>query len=108
MKISEVIEKVEISGWEVTKEGDNEYLFRKYSPAGQDFSIVVEGENAEEIIKSIYNAYEDFDVSEATYMWLDDSGHGRNGAPHEMKDVLADMESCEQMILDLYEKLSSD
>jgi len=104
--IKELIEKVESLGWSVEEEGENEYRFGKYSPAGQDFSISVEGENKEELISSTYKAYEDYDVSEQTYLWLDDTGHGRNGAPYEMKDVLADMEACEQMILDLYNELN--
>lgn len=29
----------------------------------------------------------DFDVSYETYLWLDECGHGKNGAPYDMKDV---------------------
>ena len=36
----------------------------------------------------------DFDVSYEAYLWLDDTGHGRNGAPYEMIDVYEDMEEC--------------
>ena len=32
------------------------------------------------------------------YLWLDDNGHGKNGAPYRMKDVLADMEEAEKNI----------
>lgn len=103
--IKELIVKIESFGWSVTKEDDNQYFFSKFSPAGQDFSINVEAESAEDLIDNIYEAYENFDVSEATYLWLDNTGHGVKGAPHEMKDVLADMEACEQMILELHKKL---
>ena len=93
--------------WSIDVEGENDYRLGKYSPAGQDFSIIVEGEEVDEIIESIYQAYENYDVSEETYLWLDNTGHGVNGAPYEMRDVLEDMEACEQMILDLYNTLKS-
>lgn len=108
VEIRKMIEKVESLGWSVSKEGDKQFRFRKYSPAGQDFSIAVEGEHFEEILSSIQEVYEDFDVSEETYIWLDHTGHGKNGAPYHMREVLEDMESCKQMILDLYNELTSD
>lgn len=103
--IEKLFEKIESVGWTIESDGDNSYRLGKYSPAGQDFGISVEGESAEEIIDSIQEAHNDFDVSEETYLWLDDTGHGRNGAPYHMKDVLEDMEACKQMILDLYNEL---
>lgn len=103
--IRKLIETVENLDWNVTDEGDNQYMFSKFSPAGQDFNTYVEGENAEEIIDSLYEAYTNYDVSEETYLWLDDTGHGKNGAPYEMEDLLNDMKACEQMILDLYNEL---
>lgn len=106
-EIEELVEKIESLGWSVEKEGDNEYRLGKFSPAGQDFSIVAEGEFIEDFIDSIYKAYDNFDVSEETYLWLDNTGHGTNGAPYHMKDVLEDMEVCEQMILDLYDALNN-
>lgn len=110
--INRMIERAEELGWTVTDEGDsqytdgdNQYMFSKHSPEGQDFSITVEGDNAEDIVDNIYEAYMDFDVSYETYMWLDDTGHGKNGSPYDMRDLYDDMEACEQMILDLYGEL---
>lgn len=104
--IQVLIKKAEDLDWVVTEEDKNQYLFSKYSPAGQDFNITVEGNNAKELIDSVYEAYENFDVSYETYIWLDNTGHGTNGAPYNMKDLYEDMETCEQMILDLYNELS--
>jgi len=102
----ELIIKIENIGWSVEKEGNNEYIIGKLSPSGQDFSIAIEGDSTKELIDSIYEAYVDYDVSEETYLWLDDSGHGANGAPYLMRDVLEDMEACKQMIVELYGELS--
>lgn len=104
--INELIEKIEALDWSVEKEGENEYRLGKYSPAGQDFSILVEGDNVDDLLDSIYTAYDNYDVSEEAYIWLDNTGHGKNGAPYHMKDVVEDMEACEQMILDLHNALS--
>ena len=78
--------------------------FGKYSPAGQDFhiSVELEGKNPESLLMSILATYSDFDVSYESYLWLDSDGHGKNGAPYDMKDVYEDMEACQEMILELY------
>ena len=34
-------------------------------------------------------------------LWLDSDGHGKNGAPYHMRDLLEDMEACETMLEDL-------
>lgn len=39
------------------------------------------------------------------YLWLDDNGHGKNGAPYRMKDVLADMEAAEKYIESLLDAI---
>lgn len=88
------------------KDYDTEYYFGKHSSMGQDFGFYIKKEGTvEEFIDRIYDYYNDYDVSEAAYLWLDDSGHGKNGAPYDMKDVYEDMEECEGFILDLYELL---
>lgn len=106
--IRELIEVAEELGWSITEEGENQYLFSKFSPAGQDFNISVDGEDAEELIDNIYEVYTNFDVSEEAYLWLDETGHGTNGAPYDMRDLYNDMEACEQMILDLYNELITE
>ena len=42
----------------------------------------------------------DYDVSYETYLWLDNTGHGKNGAPYELEDILEDIKACEQYIQD--------
>ena len=106
--VQEVLEKIKSLGWTVSEDGEHEYMIGKSSPAGQDFNIHVEGKTAEELVRNIYEAYDNFDVSEETYIWLDNTGHGKNGAPHHMRDVLEDMEVCEQRILDLYNALKNE
>lgn len=53
------------------------------------------------------SAYDNYDVSYETYIWLDDTGHGSNGAPHEMKDVLSDKKEWENKLSELADAADS-
>lgn len=57
------------------------------------------------LITDMENYYDDFDVDEETYLWLDNRGHGKNGAPYRMRDVLEDMEAAEKMVEDLLDAI---
>lgn len=105
---NKIIEIAEANGWSVYIEDESEgnicFDFGKYSPAGQDFHVSAELENNEPdtLTDNLYARYSDFDVSSETYLWLDNDGHGKNGAPYDMKDLYEDMEACQEMIMDLY------
>ena len=109
-----VIEVAEENGWSVdmtSNDGDNfTYEFRKGSPAGQDFSFCADMEDNDvySLINNIYERYNDYDCSEETYLWLDNTGHGKNGAPYDMKDLYEDMEACEQMMLKLHDVIAEE
>jgi hypothetical protein len=100
---SELIVLIEAANFSITHEDGNVWYFGKYSSAGQDFgfSIVTE-DTLEQFANNVRSYYEDFDVSEEAYIWLDSSGHGKNGAPYEMVDVYKDMEECAEYITELY------
>lgn len=95
------------AGWNVYIEEESEdhicYDFGKYSPAGQDFHVSAELEDMEieTLINNLNSRYTDFDCSAETYLWLDNTGHGTNGAPYDMKELYEDMEACQEMIRDL-------
>lgn len=97
--------KQRLEEYDFTVEEETEGIIRigKFSSAGQDFSFYTEiGETPEELQDNILARYEDFDVSQEAYYWLDDSGHGKNGAPYDMKDVYEDMEECQSFIYDAF------
>ena len=100
-ELTNIIEKHD---WSIDYEDDGTIYLSKYSPAGQDFGFYIEKvESIEEFADKIYDQYNEYDVSEATYLWLDESGHGVNGAPYDMEDVYEDMKACQQNIFELYE-----
>lgn len=106
--IIEIAEQLDFSV-HVTSEGSKYTLdFQKYSPAGQDFSFTIEIEtecDETDIADKINEYYENYDVSYETYIWLDNTGHGANGAPYEMIDVYNDMKECEQYIKELADEI---
>lgn len=92
-------------GWSVSFDGGAEVLisvdFNQQSNAGQDFHCIVDciDNNADELIDNISQYYENFDPEEAAMLWCDHTtGKGINGAPHHLKDIIKDMEECEEQL----------
>ena len=63
----------------------------------------LEDDDMEAFIDNIHKYYEDFDVDEEAYIWIGSDGHGKNGAPYHIADIVKDMEEAEVMMADLYE-----
>lgn len=86
---------------------EKDYSFQNIHLQVKTFSISTGPfESAEELINSIHQRYVEYDVDSEAYLWLDSEGHGKNGAPYRMRDVLEDMEACKKMIYDLFILLS--
>ena len=111
--IEKLIKKIEALDWNIKSDG-NYYTIGKFSNAGQDFSFNIdisdfleEDDNtaAELFIEAIHGEYDEYDPSYEAYLWLDNTGHGINGAPYEMIDVYNDMVECQEMIYELYNEL---
>lgn len=94
--IEKMLDKIKELGWGVRVDG-NFITVGKYSPAGMDYSFDVditdfEKEDsiltaAELFVEAIHSVIDDFDPSYEAYLWLDNTGHGRNGAPYNMRDL---------------------
>jgi hypothetical protein len=105
--VKQIIKAAESLDWSVTESKDGDIEFGKFSPAGQDFSINISANSLEDLADQIYDRYENFDCSEEAYIWLDNTGHGKNGAPYDMKDLYEDMEACQEMLGDLATKIQN-
>ena len=105
-KITEIAEILE---WNVDfsepQNGKTDVNFAKYTSYGQDFnfSVELEDDDMEAFIDNIHEYYENFDVDEEAYIWIGSDGHGKNGAPYHIADIVKDMEEAEVMMADLYE-----
>ena len=86
-----------VSNWQ---SNGNSYScdIQKYSPAGQDcnFTLDMEKDNPASAAKALDELYENYDPDEETMLWIGPDGHGKNGAPHHMSDVLNDMKAVEK------------
>ena len=113
-RFEKIYEIAEREGWSVSHHYESEtivyFLFSKFSPLGKDFNVEITVDDDQEdedfvyenVCNAVYYFWDCYDVCEETYLWLDDTGHGKNGAPHDMKDLYEDMQACEDMIHDLW------
>lgn len=119
MDIQEIIAKItecaEANGWRIHTDNDKDgetrqFEFSQYTKMGQDFNFYAEIKDGDPdtFIKSVREYYEWFDPDAEAYLWIGEDGHGRNGAPYHIRDIVADMEDAETMIgifLEALEKL---
>lgn len=102
-----IIEIAADEGWTVDIYEINEKVenvcFQRYSPSGQDFSFQVEikDNNPMSLIKEMADYYDDFNPDREALQWYDEKGHGTNGAPKRLKDIIIDFEKIEEAIYQL-------
>ncbi len=109
--IDRIIEIAEGQGFSVDTEiTDDEvrFTFSQYTDFGQDFSfeVVMKDYDIYTLIGEVEDYYEGYDPDEEAMLWVGPDGHGKNGAPYRLTDVVKDMEQCEQMIKNLSDALS--
>ena len=56
-------------------------------------------------VRNLDSYCDEFDESRETYVWMDEEGHGRRGAPHNLRAVLDDTKRCWDAMCDLYDFL---
>lgn len=106
--IDRITECAEVQGWSVhaSKNPKAEiwlFEFSQCTAAGQDFNFSAEMSDGDpdSLIKSVRDYYDGFNPDEEAYLWIGDDGHGKNGAPYRIRDIVADMEDAGGMVLDL-------
>ena len=94
-------------GWNVI-EYDKEIELAQYSPAGEDFSIILvcEPNDTEEIISELKDYYESFEPEEHVIEWIDAKKNGVRGIPC-LRTLLDDAEQIDDMILELVTALET-
>lgn len=96
-------------GGEQTNGEVRQYEISFASPAGQDCRFTVDvGRDAKseweadvDFHDSLFSLWRDYDASQEAYLWLGPDGHGKNGAPYDMKDVYDDMVAVERTLEEL-------
>ena len=88
----------------ISEDEDVNISFAKTSSYGQDFNFEISVDKDAGMFgiwRELQSYQNNFDVSAEAYLWLDESGHGKNGAPFEMIDVYKDMEECKGFVTEL-------
>lgn len=99
------IDILEQNDWNVSSyTEDGRVEIGKYSPAGEDFSIIVEVENFPESVREYAN---NFDADEHAEMWIEARGKV-NGVPNSIRELIEDAEEIQEMLNELADTLVKD
>lgn len=93
-------------GWSAyfSKRFDEDALdveFEAYTDNGQDVIVSVIVPNPftiQQLAEELRDYSRNFDVDEECLLWIGDNGHGTNGAPYALSDLLKDMKEAACMI----------
>lgn len=113
-QIQRVTDIAQEKGWSVSLENEGkssiELEFQRYTNFGQGFifNAEIQNKDIETLIDSIKEYYEGFDPDYEAYLWIGEDGHGRNGAPYHIKDIVADMEETEAQTYELLKALEME
>ena len=104
--VNRIVEIAEEHGFSVEysiNKEEIEFTFSKHTDFGQDFSFssFMKDYDIYTLIESINEYYEGYDPDEETMLWVGSDGHGKNGAPYRLTDIVKDMEQCEGFIAEL-------
>ena len=107
-----ILQKAEELDWTSTvwiEESQNDRTYAelgKHSPAGEDFSMVIDfdkEDQADTFISDLREYFENFDVDEHVEMWLPSRGKG--GCPSSVRELVEDAEAIEKMVEGLLDAL---
>ena len=104
----------ELAGWSVAittphNSNRNYYVcFSTDTTCGQDVESEFEVDDFDELPDLIYDTWFNYDVNEETRLWLGEDGHGKNGAPDNIEDILDDMKQVENSLERLYDALNGN
>ena len=94
------------NGWHCDER--NYVELEKYSPAGEDFSMIIDFDIDDPInsfLENLREYSEAFDIDEHVEMWLPSRGKG--GCPESISELVEDAENIQDMIVELWEILDS-
>ena len=94
------------NGWHC--EERNYIELEKYSPAGEDFSMIIDFDidnSVDSFLENLKEYSEDFDIDEHVEMWIPERGKG--GCPESISELVEDAEAIRDMIVELWEILDS-
>lgn len=103
--MNETIENIaELCGWKVFIDNTTFEFEQMIGTHDFVFAIQCEEKSLQSFVIQLENYLKNFDVDYETSIWIGKDGHGINGAPYHIKDILDQMYLAkEQMAALLYE-----
>ena len=103
--MNETIENIaELCGWKVFIDNTTFEFEQMIGTHDFVFAIQCEEKSLQLFVIQLENYLKNFDVDYETSIWIGKDGHGTNGAPYHIKDILDQMYLAkEQMAALLYE-----
>lgn len=95
-----LISKAEELGWRVVI-SESGWEFQKYSPAGEDFWVCVDGKD---VVDELLDWYEGFDTEDHVMMHMEGKKCGVAGIP-SLKELVKDADEIDKMVEELYDAL---
>lgn len=95
-----LVSKAEELGWTVHID-EQCWEFQKYSPAGEDFWLSI---NGKDVVDELLDWYEGFDTEDHVMMHMEAKKHGVSGVP-SLKELVADADAIDKMVEELYDAL---
>ena len=71
-------------------------------PLQADLPLEFSVSGFDELCTEIERSYMGFDADYETYIWLGPDGHGHNGAPYHIRDILDEMERYDDQLRRLW------
>lgn len=99
--VDHLLQAVEDHGWNYAHIGNDMIELRRYTPAGEDFSIAVSRNDA---VCDVFSRCINFDEEDHVSMWLQGKQAGVNGVP-DWDTLVVDANEIHNMLWELYNVL---
>ena len=104
--MNETIENIaNLCGWKVSIDNGNFEFEQMIGTNDFVFSIQCEERKLRSFVIQLEKYLNNFDVDYETSIWIGEDGHGKNGAPYHIKDILDEMYSAKEQIATLLYEL---
>mgnify|MGYP000659875037 FL=1 len=104
--MNETIENIaELCGWKVSIDNTTFEFEQMIGTHDFVFAIQCEEKSLQSFVIQLENYLKNFDVDYETSIWIGKDGHGKNGAPYHIKDILDEMYSAKEQIATLLYEL---
>jgi len=98
----DIEDKLEQMDFQITSRDTNGELYQieiskslPYNSHEMLFTLQCDKDNPESVVDAFQELYDGYDVDYETSLWIGPDGHGQNGAPYHIKDILKNFETIE-------------